>query len=342
MSEPTIVTENVDSLTDEENKEDSKPGPIVQLRKPLELDDHCKVRWRDGKLVLSCRIVERRPLHERRKRKKGGGSATVDIDSLKPEEVEYYVHYVDHDRRLDEWISLDNFLLDTLHRNVDILEQKAKAAAEAEQQNSNCKRPSRRRSSVANKSGEGSSFSLTGGNWHGGNSGDPSMKELEEEHEEATKVKNISKIVMGEWEIEAWYYSPYPEEYSQPTLYVCEYCLKYMRKVSVLKQHKVECVWRRPPGKEIYRDGTLSVFEVDGKENRVYCQNLCLLAKLFLDHKTLFYDTLPFLFYIFARVDDKGAHIVGYFSKEKVSQVCLAIGALGSSCADEMFQISVE
>ena len=42
-------------------------------------------------------------------------------------------------------------------------------------------------------------------------------------------------------------------------------------------------------------------------------QNLCLLAKLFLDHKTLYYDVDPFLFYILTEVDDRGAHIVGYF-----------------------------
>lgn len=142
----------------------------------------------------------------------------------------------------------------------------------------------------------------------------------EEEHEEATKVKNISKIVLGTWEVEAWYYSPYPKEYSQePTLYICEYCLKYMRKAKTLKRHKAECTSRRPPGKEIYREEDLCVFEVDGEKNRVYCQNLCLLAKLFLDHKTLYYDVDPFLFYIITRVDEHGAHIVGYFSKEKVS-----------------------
>ncbi len=31
---------------------------------------------------------------------------------------------------------------------------------------------------------------------------------------------------------------------------------------------------------------------------QVYGQNLCLLAKLFLDHKTLHYDVEPFLFYV--------------------------------------------
>jgi histone acetyltransferase SAS3 len=52
---------------------------------------------------------------------------------------------------------------------------------------------------------------------------------------------------------------------------------------------------------------------------QIYCQNLCLLAKMFLDHKTLYYDVEPFLFYVMAEVDDGGARFVGYFSKEKRS-----------------------
>ena len=48
---------------------------------------------------------------------------------------------------------------------------------------------------------------------------------------------------------------------------------------------------------------------------QAYAQNLCLLAKLFLDHKTLYYDTDPFLFYVMCEQDAKGYHIVGYFSK---------------------------
>ena len=93
----------------------------------------------------------------------------------------------------------------------------------------------------------------------------------------------------------------------------------------------------------------LSVYEVDGNTNKIYCQNLCLLVKLFLDHKTLYYDVEPFLFYVLTRVsyqytntvyviskiigiyfdlywllsfyliknDKHGSHLVGYFSKEK-------------------------
>ena len=61
--------------------------------------------------------------------------------------------------------------------------------------------------------------------------------------------------------------------------------------------------------------GTISVFEADGRDHKVYCQNLCLLAKLFLDHKTLYFDVEPFLFYVLTEVDQLGCHIVGFFSK---------------------------
>jgi len=32
---------------------------------------------------------------------------------------------------------------------------------------------------------------------------------------------------------------------------------------------QLKCDLRHPPGNEIYRNGTLSVFEVDGKKNKV-------------------------------------------------------------------------
>ena len=78
---------------------------------------------------------------------------------------------------------------------------------------------------------------------------------------------------------------------------------------------KVGCRELHPPGNEVYRDGMLSVFEVDGDTSRSYCQNLCLLAKLFLDHKTLYYDVDPFVFYILTYTDHNGCHLIGYFSK---------------------------
>lgn len=78
---------------------------------------------------------------------------------------------------------------------------------------------------------------------------------------------------------------------------------------------QMKCPAKHPPGDEIYRDGSISVFEVDGRKNSIYCQNLCLLAKLFLGSKTLYYDVEPFLFYVMTESDEFGCHFVGYFSK---------------------------
>ncbi|XP_023135961.2 histone acetyltransferase KAT5 isoform X1 [Amphiprion ocellaris] len=135
-----------------------------------------------------------------------------------------------------------------------------------------------------------------------------------------TRMKNIECIELGRHRLKPWYFSPYPQELTAlPILYLCEFCLKYLKSLKCLQRHLTKCNLRHPPGNEIYRKGTISFFEIDGRKNKTYSQNLCLLAKCFLDHKTLYYDTDPFLFYVMTEYDSKGFHIVGYFSKEKES-----------------------
>ncbi|KAF2674907.1 hypothetical protein BT63DRAFT_381595 [Microthyrium microscopicum] len=137
-------------------------------------------------------------------------------------------------------------------------------------------------------------------------------------HKSSGPPSKIKCINFGGFEIDTWNAAPYPEEYSRnKILYICEFCLKYMNSDYVAWRHKLKCPAQHPPGDEIYRDGKHSFFEVDGRKNPVYCQNLCLLAKLFLGSKTLYYDVEPFLFYVMTENDDLGCHFVGYFSKEK-------------------------
>lgn len=138
----------------------------------------------------------------------------------------------------------------------------------------------------------------------------------------------IQKIQFREYVIDTWYSSPYPEEYSRlRILYICEHCLKYMRSPVSFERHQLKnCNLSNPhpPGVEIYRDeeNRVAVWEVDGRKNIEYCQNLCLLAKLFLNSKTLYYDVEPFTFYVLTELDEKLPsmyHFVGYFSKEKLN-----------------------
>ena len=235
--------------------------------------------------------------------------------SSNPAAYEYYVHFVTYDRRLDEWVTYDR--IDTKTHVVSNHGDNG--------EDSKYKRHKRKLDNEIHDNKEKEALGI------------PvysyliysclfllfrvSVAALEKEHEEITKVKNINQIVIGKYQIDTWYFSPYPDEYcGGEKLYLCEFCLKYMSKEKTLLRHSCQCTFRSPPGREVYRDGELSLFEVDGKDEKVYCQNLCLLSKLFLDHKTLYYDVDPFLFYILCETDKDGSHIVGYFSKEKQSR----------------------
>jgi len=205
-------------------------------------------------------------------------------------EWQYYVHYEGFNRRLDEWVPLDRFDLGSVSEEGKMT------------------RTSKRKFDHEEHEEEGELDLAT-------------LKE----HEEATKVKNINRIVFGKFQMETWYFSPYPKETARAdVLYFCEFDLNYFTRREQLERYlNTKCKRFHPPGDEVYRekkgDNYISIFEVDPSYQRIFCENLCLLAKLFLDHKTLYYDVEPFLFYIITEVDCNGAHMVGYFSKEKHS-----------------------
>lgn len=132
-------------------------------------------------------------------------------------------------------------------------------------------------------------------------------------------------VHLGDKSFNAWFKSPYPPEISRYSqLYICQYCFRYFGSQFSLTRHNLKCpCFHHPPGTEIYRDGELSVFEVDGRKNAIYCQNLCLFAKLFLNSKTLYYDVEPFMFYVLCSFDrhksGNNHRFLGYFSKEKLT-----------------------
>ncbi|VBB34033.1 unnamed protein product, partial [Acanthocheilonema viteae] len=234
----------------------------------------------------------------------------VDIATRKEQCKMYYVHYDGMDRRLDEWVGR-NRIVARANPNAFTSVLSVPSSLVSTLESGTLTRSQRRIHEEFNhvqKSYEDM---------------DATTAKLEKEHAEMTKVKNIDKIRYGDYEIDAWYVSPYPDEYSKAAiLYICEYCLAYMRTEAEYCCHMLHyCDRRQPPGDEIYRDGNLSVYEVDGK---AYCQCLCLLSKLFLDHKTLFFDVETFLFYVLCEVDEVGAHVVGHFSKERLSANNLA------------------
>ena len=54
-------------------------------------------------------------------------------------------------------------------------------------------------------------------------------------------MKYIDRVQIGRFEIETWYFAPYPEEYGKcPKLWICEFCLKYMKLEKTYRFHQVE------------------------------------------------------------------------------------------------------
>ena len=220
---------------------------------------------------------------------------------------QFYVHYCNYDKRLDEWIGEERFL-----NEEEVKEFMSNESTNDDSINNNTANTltrTMRRKFEESQSGSRRPFD------------DPIVEQLEQEHEAATKVKNIEKIEIGQYEIDSWYFSPYPDAYAKvEKLFICENCLKYMKYMKTYVDHcRKQCKRKSPPGKLIYKKDNLEVYEIDGESEKLYCQNLCLIAKLFLDHKTLYYDVSPFMFYVLCELDEEGCHPVGYFSKEKNS-----------------------
>ncbi|KAI8374329.1 acyl-CoA N-acyltransferase [Radiomyces spectabilis] len=137
------------------------------------------------------------------------------------------------------------------------------------------------------------------------------------------RPRNVDRVIYGRAEIGAWYYAPYPSEFGAliDRLYICERCLQYTNLEKQYLAHRMQCQRRRPPGKVIYKENKIKVYEVDGRDDKLYCQNLCLFTKLFLDHKTLYYDVEGFKFYVLTETSGRLRTdiMAGYFSKEKIS-----------------------
>ncbi|CEG65789.1 Putative Histone acetyltransferase [Rhizopus microsporus] len=257
--------------------------------------------------------------------------------------LEYYVHYVEFNKRLDEWVPIKRL---DLTRPIEFpVKKNLKLEGQKKGRGSNQGTPPPGASGRKNrkKLEEQVDQVVLGNEDEHGQTVEMELDEEEEEEKntfskeneieklrtggsmtqsvaEIARVKNLNKIQIGKHEVETWYFSPYPIEYAYcDTLYICEFCLSYYVSHKQLVRHRARCQLYHPPGNEIYRNDEISFFEIDGRKQKTWCRNLCLLSKLFLDHKTLYYDVDPFLFYCMTERDEKGYHLIGYFSKEKES-----------------------
>jgi hypothetical protein len=75
--------------------------------------------------------------------------------------------------------------------------------------------------------------------------------------------------VFANKKMDAWYSSPYPDEYGEnELLFVCHRCFKYMQHAETYLDHLDVCEFE-PPGHVIYAHETVHIYQVDGKEHKV-------------------------------------------------------------------------
>ena len=58
-------------------------------------------------------------------------------------------------------------------------------------------------------------------------------------------ISNLKSIILGKYEMDVWYTSPYPDEYLLlPKIFICEFCLKYFNSPLIMKRHVIKCLYR--------------------------------------------------------------------------------------------------
>ncbi|KAH0573455.1 Histone acetyltransferase [Spironucleus salmonicida] len=143
------------------------------------------------------------------------------------------------------------------------------------------------------------------------------IEQIKLSKENLHNVPEVERLIMSGYEMQTWYYAPFPQELQNPEIYCCEFCLNFMSSKRQYQRHLQKCSQKCPPGNEIYRDSKVCVFEVDGAIQKNYCRNISYIARLFLLHKTLEIDVDIFYFYVMYAKFGDSYKLVGYFSKEK-------------------------
>lgn len=112
-------------------------------------------------------------------------------------------------------------------------------------------------------------------------------------------------------------------------LHVCDFCFKYTSDENKMVLHRTVCELAKPfppLGKLVYADmkAPYLIKRFRGFRHELFCQNLALFGKLFLDDKSVYYNVGAFDFYVlyghdYRSSEDSGSRRfkpMGFFSKE--------------------------
>lgn len=177
-------------------------------------------------------------------------------------------------------------------------------------------------------------------------------------------TRNVNRVVLGDHEFDTWYGNAAyfsPQDHTMlgidpgaktprarkrsvvddtasgvwlDRLYVCEYCFNYLAEAQDMLQHRQCCRLNTlfpSVGKLMYRDlqSPYIIKKIRGFKHELFCQNLSLFSKLFLDDKSVYYNVDYFDFYVIYGYDPRDDKAVdrpqprfkpmGFFSKEVLS-----------------------
>lgn len=69
---------------------------------------------------------------------------------------------------------------------------------------------------------------------------DPQVANISSLDPNAFLPRPFKELVFDGCNLETWYAAPYPEEYTRHArLYICEFCLKYIKSESMFQKHRV-------------------------------------------------------------------------------------------------------
>ncbi|KIM31065.1 hypothetical protein M408DRAFT_327958 [Serendipita vermifera MAFF 305830] len=150
-----------------------------------------------------------------------------------------------------------------------------------------------------------------------------------------------------------------PAHANAENLFVCERCFAYGDRPLDKETHKNECLQRVPgdlvyddqptsvdtgpgsaelvldqfgtasshldgvyPPPSTEREGRTRIYEVDPVDSllhKIFCKNITLFGKFFIDSKSIVFDCATFLYYVITVVEKGSETIAGFFTKEKES-----------------------
>lgn len=66
------------------------------------------------------------------------------------------------------------------------------------------------------------------------------MSKVGHSEDALTRIRNVEMIELGRYRMQPWYFSPYPRELtSMSCIYLCEFCLNFLKSRTCLARHLV-------------------------------------------------------------------------------------------------------